>query len=146
MIQASAEFDHPPAAVFAAISDIAAHASWQRGIESIDVVAGDGRSAGTRFRVRVVESGLELDLEGEVAECRAPDRLRHVLANKEATLDVQVDLTDVDSGARTRLDYRAEIKIKSFALKMLRGMIESKLGEKAVDDMRSLARHLDARG
>lgn len=146
MIQASAEYDHSPAAVYAAISDIAAHAAWQRGIESIEIVAGDGRSVGSRFRVRVSESGIDLDLEGEVTQADEPRRLRHVLTNDQATLDVQVDITELDGGARARLDYRAEIKIKSFALKMLRGMIETKLGEKAEDDIRSLARHLDARG
>lgn|GEM_PF-5037409 len=146
MIQASAELDHPPSAVYAAISDIAEHAVWQRGVESIAILSGDGRSLGSRFRVRVSESGIDLDLEGEVVEADPPRRLKHSLKNDQATLEVVVDLTELDAGARTRLDYHAEIKIKSFALKMLRGMIESKLGEKAQDDMKSLARHLDARG
>lgn len=145
MIHASAEFSHPASTVFAAVSDVAAHAAWQSGIESIEVTGGDGRSAGSRFRVRVVESGIELDFEGEVVEAVEPSRLRHVLKNDDAQLDVTVSIADVDSGARSRLDYRAEISIKSFALKMLRGMIESKLGEKAQKDMESLARHLDAR-
>ncbi|QDU84395.1 Polyketide cyclase / dehydrase and lipid transport [Planctomycetes bacterium Pla163] len=141
MITASAEFAHPAATVFAAVARIEEHPSWQRGIESIRVLSGDGASVGSRFAVRVVESGIELDLEGEVVESMTPELVRHVLENSDATLDVTVRVTPLAS-ERCRLDYSAAIKVHSFALKMLRGMIESKLAEKAEADLGALARHL----
>lgn len=140
MITASAEFDHPAATVFAAVARIEEHPRWQRGIESIRVLAGDGSAVGSRFSVRVMEGGIELDLEGEVIESQTPSLVHHVLKNSDATLDVTVRITDL--GGRSRLDYSASIKVHSFALKMLRGMIESKLAEKAEADLGALARHL----
>jgi ribosome-associated toxin RatA of RatAB toxin-antitoxin module len=143
VITASAEFAHPAATVFAAVARIEEHPSWQRGIESIRVLAGDGTAVGSRFAVRVVESGIELDLEGEVVESVSPALVRHVLKNSDATLDVTVRITDL-IGGRCRLDYGATIAVHSFTLKMLRGMIESKLTEKAEADLGALARHLSS--
>lgn len=143
MIHASAEFDHPAAAVFDAIADISEHAQWQRGVESVEILSGDGHSVGTRFAVRVGEAGIDLEFEGAVVEATRPTHLRHALTGKEASLDVQIEI--VDLGARARLVYRADVEIRSFALKMLRKVIESKLEDKAESDMKSLARHLDTR-
>lgn len=143
MIHASAEFDHSASDVFEAIADITEHAEWQRGVESIDILAGNGRDVGTRFGVKVSESGFDLDLEGAVVEHNRPTHLRHVLQGDQASLDIQVEV--VDLGGRSRLEYRAEIQIRSFALKMMRSLIESKLEEKAAADMKSLAHHLEKR-
>lgn len=131
-----ATFDEAPEVLFDTIADVAGQVRWQSGIEHVVVTAGDGRTVGTRFRASFAQSGLALAFEGQVLEHTRPSTLRYRLEADEAALEVEIRL--VPLGAGTRLEHTLALRLRSFALKMLKGVIEQRLAEKVTADIAGL--------
>ena len=136
MISTTATFEVSQEVLFDTIADVAGQTKWQSGIEHVTVTSGDGRSTGTRFTARFAQTGLELKFRGEVVECTRPTTLRYRLEADEAALDIELSIDPLGSGSR--LEHKVVLRLRSFALKMLKGVIEARLAEKVEADIRGL--------
>jgi uncharacterized protein YndB with AHSA1/START domain len=143
MITSVATFDAAPQELFDVLADVAGHTRWQTGVTAVQVASGDGRTVGTRYSARFEQSGITLAFEGAVVEHTRPSTLRHRLDGDEATLEFELRLVPLGSG--TRLEQSLTLRLKSFALKMLKGVIEQRLNEKLAADVRGLRALLEAR-
>jgi len=80
---------------------------WMRGLESVELVSGDGKSAGSRSRMVIKEGGRPASYDVELTEYEPERRLALVIRGarmKGVEIDCRYELVP-QAGARTRLDY-----------------------------------------
>ena len=80
---------------------------WMRGLESVELVSGDGKSAGSRSRMVIREGGRPASYDVELTEY-VPERRVALVIRGERMKGVEVDCRYElvpQGGARTRLDY-----------------------------------------
>lgn len=139
-IERTIELPASPAAAFALATDLARSPEWVSSIEGFEILEGDGRSAGTRFRQALVDGAIHLELAGEVLEYQAPEHARYRLTGQDVVMTAELRIEA--QGGGSRLTQSAQVELKSFALKMISSMIRQKLEEKLERDLAALAARL----
>ncbi|MEZ5976920.1 MAG: SRPBCC family protein [Planctomycetota bacterium] len=143
MITVTSQLDHAPNDVFDVVSDLSSYTSWQSGLERIEVVSGDGATVGSRFKAKLTQGALSIEVEGSLVERRGDEFLRYRMDHDDASIEVSIEVVAAGGGG-TRLTQNIALEIRSFVLKLARKQIESKLEEKARADVEGLRRVLAA--
>jgi uncharacterized protein YndB with AHSA1/START domain len=99
----------PIAKVFSLVDEEKNLKKWMDGLEETIFPEGYDRAKtiGTKFKQRIKEGSRINEYDGEVIAYEKPHHLAILLGNKNFT--VKVDYRFTADGARTRLDYQAEM-------------------------------------
>lgn len=99
----------PIAKVFSLVDEEKNLKKWMDGLEETIFPEGYDRAktVGTKFKQRIKEGSQVNEYDGEVIAYEKPHHLAILLGNKYFT--VKVDYRFTPDGARTRLDYQAEM-------------------------------------
>jgi uncharacterized protein YndB with AHSA1/START domain len=108
-IRSSIEIARPPEAVFDYVADVARRSDWQKTVQSVEVVDGDG-GVGTRVRETRYIRGGPRAFTLEVTEHERPRRWGFRGVGNPVNAVSQMTFAPLDGGARTRVDWQIDFE------------------------------------
>jgi uncharacterized protein YndB with AHSA1/START domain len=95
----SAHFDHPPADVFAALTEPDELAAWHHGFDRAERLDEGPLTVGSRLRLGARVDGRPAALEVEVVALEAPTRLQLEAASADVRTLATLTVREVDGGS-----------------------------------------------
>jgi carbon monoxide dehydrogenase subunit G len=124
------------AEAFEFVSDFANAEAWDPGVKESRRVGNGPVGVGAVFRLVVMFRGTSLPMTYRIVEYQPPRRV--VLHGEGATVDAVDEILLEPVGGRTRLTYRADLKMRgilALATPFLRGAFD-RMGKRAVEGLR----------